>query len=246
MAIIGPSDLPAVLRVDSNPLKLRTMQHLGYPNVMIELDESQYETALRFVGDFIATYFPKEERYAYWYTKPLQAEYDLPADAYWIREVAWDPVITRINDVFSAEMFLFCAHNIYFHILCQDIEGNITLQFWKDINLEKHKLVTPYGPESFEVQEHDIEQSIVEVIYEDGTFHCTPNQPIKIDGFDNNNSLDGWICASSLKLGDVLVLRDGNSKVLSVSQSESHGTVTFNTPSGCFYGCSEGEPILIH
>jgi len=112
MAIISPTDLPKVLRVDSNPLKLRILHHFGHPNVRVELTEEQLEEMLRVVGDFIAQYFPKEERYAFFYTKPLVATYDLPEDAYWVREVGWDPVVTRINDIFSAEMFLFNIGNI--------------------------------------------------------------------------------------------------------------------------------------
>jgi hypothetical protein len=36
----------------------------------------------------------------------------MPADAYWIQEVAWDPVTTRLDDVFGAESFLFNIGNI--------------------------------------------------------------------------------------------------------------------------------------
>jgi hypothetical protein len=112
MAIIGPSDLPHVLKADSNPLKLRILHHFGYPNVNVELTEDQMEELLRVTGDFICQYFPLEERYAYFYSQPLVEEYDLPEDAYWIREVAWDPVMNRIQDIFGAEMFLFNVGNI--------------------------------------------------------------------------------------------------------------------------------------
>ena len=112
MAIIGPKNLPHVLKADSNPLKLRVLHHFGHPNVNVELTEDQLEELLRVTGDFICQYFPLEERYAYFYTKPLISAYDIPPDAYWIREVAWDPVMNRIQDIFGAEMFLFNVGNI--------------------------------------------------------------------------------------------------------------------------------------
>ena len=70
MAIIGPPDLPKVLKADSNPLKLRTLHHFGHPNVNVELTEPQFEELLRVTGDSICQYFANEERYAYFYTQP--------------------------------------------------------------------------------------------------------------------------------------------------------------------------------
>jgi hypothetical protein len=54
-------------------------------------------------GDFIAGYFPREQRLAVFYTQPLVPTYPMPEDAYWIQQVAWDPVTSRIDDVFGAE-----------------------------------------------------------------------------------------------------------------------------------------------
>ncbi len=112
MAIMGPSDLPVVLKVDSNPLKFHAISTLGHPNVLIEMQESQWEQVLRSLGDFIAGYFPNEEKYAYFYTDPLVSTYDLPEEAYWVRHVAWDPATTNIDDIFGAESFLFNIGNI--------------------------------------------------------------------------------------------------------------------------------------
>ena len=112
MAILGPSQLPVILKVDSNPLKLHAISELGHPNVLIEMQEPQWEQILRSMGDFVAHHFPYEERYAFFYTNPLQHTYDLPQDAYWVREVAWDPVTSRIDDIFSAESFLFNIGNV--------------------------------------------------------------------------------------------------------------------------------------
>jgi hypothetical protein len=130
MAIMGPSDLPVVLKVDSNPLKFHAISTLGHPNVLIEMQEPQWEQVLRSLGDFIAGYFPKEEKYAYFYSQPLINDYQMPEDAYWIRRVTWDPVSTRIDDIFGAESFLFNIGNIsgIQHLLT---DYNLLLQYRK-------------------------------------------------------------------------------------------------------------------
>ncbi len=112
MAIIGPADLPAVLKIDSTQIKSSVLASLGNPVVEVEILEQQFEIILRNAGDFIAHYLPKEERYGYFYTVPLQSEYDLPKDAYWVEECNWDPATTHIGDIFGAESFLFNVGNI--------------------------------------------------------------------------------------------------------------------------------------
>lgn len=112
MAIIGPADLPVVLHVETNPIKNYVLAALGNPVVEIELLENQFETIIRTAGDFIAHYLPKEQKYAFFYTEPLQSEYDLPTDAYWVQEVNWDPATTNIGDIFGAESFLFNIGNV--------------------------------------------------------------------------------------------------------------------------------------
>lgn len=112
MAILAPNQLPIVLKIDSNPLKFHVLSQLGHPTVLVEIAETQFEQVLRSTGDFIARYFPLEERIAFFNTIPLQAEYPVPADSYWIRTVAWDPATTRMDDIFGAESFLFNIGNI--------------------------------------------------------------------------------------------------------------------------------------
>lgn len=112
MAIIGPEQLPVVLQVQSDPVKFEALSTLGHPVVFVELIEPQMEQILRTTGDFIAQYFPREERYAFFMTEPLRTTYPLPEDAYWVRDVKWDPVTTRIDDIFGAESFLFNIGNI--------------------------------------------------------------------------------------------------------------------------------------
>ncbi len=112
MAIISPVDLPVVLHVQSDPIKDYVFKKLGHPRVEVELAESQLETVIRVSGDFIAEYFPKEERYALFYTSPLKSTYPMPADAYWIRSCDWDPSSTNIGDIFGAESYLFNIGNV--------------------------------------------------------------------------------------------------------------------------------------
>ncbi len=112
MAIIGPNDLPAILKVSSDPMKGYVLRSLGYPNIAVEITEDQLESALRVTGDFIAQFFPREQRFAVFYTNPLQPTYPMPEDAYWVQEVSWDPITTRIDDVFGAESYLFNIGNI--------------------------------------------------------------------------------------------------------------------------------------
>ncbi len=112
MPILGPEQLPVILKIDSNPLKFHALSQLGHPVVHVELMESQMEQVLRSTGNFISHYFPLEERFAFFMTQPLQAEYPIPEDAYWIRNVSWDPSTTRIDDIFGAESFLFNIGNI--------------------------------------------------------------------------------------------------------------------------------------
>jgi hypothetical protein len=112
MAIIGPADLPSVLKLRSEPMKKYVMSKLGGPNVAIEIQEDQWETIWRVGGDFIAQYFPREQKLGLFWTTPLQSTYPLPADAYWVQEVQWDPMTTRIDDIFGAQAQIFNTSNI--------------------------------------------------------------------------------------------------------------------------------------
>lgn len=101
-----------VLQLDTDSTKEEVLAHFGHPYVTVELDESHFETIFRTAGDFIAGYFPFEEKVSVFWTKPLVNEYSLPQDAYWIKAVNWDPAVTRIGDIFGAESFLFNIGNI--------------------------------------------------------------------------------------------------------------------------------------
>lgn len=112
MAIQTSSELPVVLKCHSEAMKSYALAKLGHPHVAVEINDSQLEQAIRLTGDFIAGYFPKEQKLAVFYTQPLVPTYPFPPDAYWIQEVNWDPVTTRIDDVFGAESYLFNIGNV--------------------------------------------------------------------------------------------------------------------------------------
>lgn len=112
MAILGPADLPSIMKLRSEPMKKYVLTKLGYGVVDVEITEDQWETIWRVAGDFIASYFPREQKLSLFWTTPLQSTYPLPEDAYWIQQVNWDPITTRIDDVFGAESFLFNIGNI--------------------------------------------------------------------------------------------------------------------------------------
>lgn len=110
MAILSPADLPVVLKLNQaeiNSMKKYVMSKLGYGVVDVEVTEDQLESALRTACDFIAMYFPREQKLTYFYTQPLVPTYAMPEDAYWIQEVSWDVTTTNLSDVFGAEYYLF-------------------------------------------------------------------------------------------------------------------------------------------
>ena len=112
MAILGPSDLPVIYKGDSNPLKFHALSQLGHPVVNVEITEPQMEQILRSTMDWVIRYFPMSEKYAYFYTQPLQSTYSIPDDAFYVRSLSWDPVTTQIQDIFGAESYLFNVGNI--------------------------------------------------------------------------------------------------------------------------------------
>jgi len=59
VAIIGPADLPKVLKIASENLKQYILLNLGHPNIRVELTEDQLESLIRVVGSFIAQYFAR-------------------------------------------------------------------------------------------------------------------------------------------------------------------------------------------
>lgn len=236
MAIIGPADLPVVLKIDSNEMKKYVLSMLGHPVTEVELSEDQFETVLKTSGDFIAHYFPKEQKYAYFYTQAMVQEYDLPTDAYWVYECAWDPAYTSITDIFSAEAYLFCfSHNAKVLVDNGDII-NIA-------DLGDRKVRTPYGPKLARVMKHEHVQTLVAVMYDGGVIECTPNHLIKTS--DGVGPLDGWYQAIELT-GKYVVTVDGPRLVKSVNEIASGPTYSIVVDVECLYVSSDGDPILVH
>ncbi len=106
MAILGPADLPSIMKVRSEPMKKYVLSKLGGSVVDVEIQEDQWETIWKVAGDFIAQYFPREQKLGVFWTSPLKNTYPLPKDAYWVQEVNWDAVTSRIDDIFGATAYL--------------------------------------------------------------------------------------------------------------------------------------------
>lgn len=107
MAIMGPADLPSIMKMRTEPMKKYIFSKLGYPVVDVELTEDQLETVFKVCGDFIAQYFPREQKLAVFWTTPLKNTYPLPKDAYCVQEISWDAFTNRVDDIFGAQASMF-------------------------------------------------------------------------------------------------------------------------------------------
>jgi hypothetical protein len=106
-SITGPGGVgPSILKTNTEPLKRYVLGKLGYPNIKVEITDGQLEDIIRVSGDFIAMYFPREQKIGQFYTIPLQATYPMPDDAWWIEEVSWDPYTAKVDDIFGADYYL--------------------------------------------------------------------------------------------------------------------------------------------
>lgn len=233
--ITGPQDSPVVLKVKSDPMKAWCLNQLGHPAVSVEITEPQLENAIRVTGDFIAGYFPLEQRLAVFYTQPLKPTYPLPEGAYWIQEVWWDPVTTRIDDVFGAEAYLFCLAPT-FKIL--DKDGSLQpLGDWR-----KHwKAKTPFGDHKLKIVERDNKKPLpkVRINYDGGVIEATSNHVLKCNS--------RWVEFSEVHKGNLLYSQASRPVVTSMDYFESTDATSVRAlNAGCYYGCTDGDPVLIH
>lgn len=235
MPIIAPTDLPSVLKLRSEPMKKYVLTQLGFPVIDVEITEDQWETIWKVAGDFIAGYFPREQKLGLFYTSPLQSTYPLPSDAYWIQEVQWDPVTTRIDDVFGAESFLFCVSN-EFKIL--DKFGSLQpVGDWK----KQWKAKTPYGDSGISIKRHQNDRLLpkIRISYGTSIIEATNNHVLQANG--------KWREFGEVSIGDELTGTKNKFRVQNIEMFESTDAVGLRAnKSGCYYGCTNGEPILIH
>lgn len=234
MAILAPADLPSVLKVRSEPMKKYVLSKLGYPVTDVEITEDQWEVIFRVAGDFIAQYFPREQKLATFWTTPLQSTYPLPEDAYWVQSVNWDPVTTRIDDVFGAESFLFCV-SPEFKIL--DRFGVLQpVGDWKN----KWKAFTPFGPKNIKTIFRNNTKPLpkVRLLYDGGIVEATSNHVVKV-----NNK---WCEFVEVHIGDKLHGVKNMVGVQNIECFEATDAISLRSSVGCYYGCTSGDPILIH
>lgn len=235
MAILAPAELPSVLKVRSEPCKKYVLSKLGFPQVNVEISEDQWETIWRVSGDFIASYFPREQKLAVFWTSPLKPTYPLPEDAYWIQQVNWDPITTRIDDVFGAESFLFCLAPT-FKILDKDKQFQM-LGEWKPT----WKAHTPYGSKLLLIKQHTVTHDLpkVRLIYENGIIEGTQNHIIKAN--------EKWLEFGEVKESHSLQCVKNITRVHNIEYFASRDAFSVRANgAGCYYGCTEGEPVLLH
>lgn len=235
MAILAPTDLPSILKLRSEPMKKYVLSKLGHPVTEVEITEDQWETLWRVAGDFISGYFPREQKLGLFWTSPLQSTYPLPDDAYWIQEVSWDPVTTRIDDVFGAESFLFCL-SPEFKVL--DKFGSLQpIGDWK----KSWKAKSPYGDSTLSIKIHNNDRALpkTKIEYDGGIIEATCNHVLQC----NNR----WREFSEVRTGDKLSGVKHMIDVQNVSVFESTDAISLRAnKSGCYYGCTKGSPVLIH
>lgn len=235
MAIIAPADLPSILKLRSEPMKKYVLSKMGYPHTEVEISEDQWEVIFRVAGDFIAGYFPREQKLSVFWTSPLRSTYPLPQDAYWVQSVNWDPVTTRIDDVFGAESFLFCLSSD-FKVL--DKFGKLQpICDWKN----NWKASTPYGESTLEIRKHKNDRLLpkVKLYYQGGVVEATSNHVLQCNG--------KWREFTEVHVGDELSGVKNKIRVHNIEVFETTDAIGLRaTKTGCYYGCTEGDPILIH
>lgn len=236
MAIMSPADMPQIMKVRSEPMKKYVLSKLGYPQVNVELSEDQFEVLWRICGDFIAGYFPREQKLAVFYTQPLKSTYPLPKDAYWIQEVRWDPVTSRIDDVFGAESFLFCLTD---DVKIMAADGS----FQHPLDWKKHwKAITPYGAAKIEVRDHkdNVKRPLekITIHHERGVISAYSNHVIRSDG--------DWKEMYEIEPGSKLHGKEEQFVVNNINYSEGVTPISIKSSKGCYYACVEGAPVLLH
>lgn len=234
MAILSPADGPSIIKMRLEPMKKYVLAKMGGSIVDVELTEDQFECVAKTALDFIAQYFPKEQKLSVFWTQPMKSTYPLPSDAYWIQAVNWDPVTTRVDDIFGAESYLFCL-SPDFKIL--DKFGSLQpLGDWKKTWIAK----TNRGNKKLKIVHHDNERLLpkTRIHYESGVVEATNNHVIKCDS--------KWREFSEVGVGCVLNGVNNTYSVQNIESFESSDAIGVRSPDGAFYGCTNGSPILIH
>lgn len=234
MAIIGPPNLPVIMKLQSDPIKFWVLSALGHPNVLVELTEAQLEQSISVTADFIAQYYPREQKYAYFYTKPLESTYSLPEDAYWVQNVVWDPATTRIGDIFGAESFLFSFGGG--SILLTN-EGAMTCEecYEKRDNI---KLMTPFGWRKPVMRWNKKKQPVLVMKTNRDFMVCTPNHPVSCNS--------EMVMANKCKIGDKLInSNDGFDEIIDIVNLETNGTWSIKTKTGGIYISSLGKSFYL-
>lgn len=218
-------------------MKKYVLSKLGYPQVAVELSEDQLESIYRVAGDFIAGYFPREQKLALFWTSPLKSTYPLPKDAYWVQQVSWDPVTSRIDDVFGAESFLFCVTP---DLKIMAADGSLQpVADWKP----HWRAKSPFGRTRIQTKDNSdkVKRPLakIRINYTSGYVEAYSNHVIQANGL--------WREFCEVEESDTLNSARGDCKVTSIERSEGNIPISLKAiDSGCYYACVDGEPIVMH
>jgi len=199
MAIIGPDKLPVVLRKNNDETKFEVLSTLGHPVIANEITEPQLEQAIRSTCDFIATYFPSEQKYAYFNTQPLVNGYNLPQDAYWVQNVSWDPATTRIGDIFGAECLRGdCLISLYDgKIQARDLQVGSKILSYSNGNIVEDEIIS---------RKESGMKKCLEITADDSTVVASFNHKFM--------SENGWKLAKDLTVDQRLYMRKSDTVIL--------------------------------
>ncbi len=137
--------------------------------------------------------------------------------------------------MFGAESFLFCLSS-NFNIL--DKDGKLqSLGDWR-----KHwKARTPYGSKKLQIIKHENSRQLpkIRLCYDGGIIEATSNHVLMLES-------KKWREFGEVLIGDKLCGLNGFPCVNQVELFSSIDAIGVRSESGVYYGCVEGEPVLIH
>jgi len=235
MAILGPQDLPSIIQVRSEPMKHYCLSKLGYPGVDVEVTEAQFEACIKVFVNFIASYFPHEQRMAAFYTQPLVSLYPLPPDAWTVQDVFWDGGLsTYMNDIFSSEYFLFCAPS------GTKLLTKAGPKPCEEVHEKNLKILTPFGYRKPKMRWNDSKQPISMMKTKRDFLAYTPNHPVNIESKFR-------IAALGQPGLHLLNNKDERCVIVDNKRLETDGTWSIDVSCGSYYSSVKGEEFyLVH
>ena len=121
-------------------VKSYVMSMLGHPNVVVELEDGQFEEIMESAVNFLAGYVGKS-RYCYSMVQARRSQYTLPADCHTVERVFYDPTYLSVLGNLSTAIFSD------FYLLASDLAVDIyesPVTFWSYL-ASREMLTKVYG-----------------------------------------------------------------------------------------------------